>query len=121
LKHASRSPSVGNTTDSLAPSRLESENPISAGALPPVQHPAVAAQPGSTVWSMVFLAIMAGILAATQVGKVHIALPAIRSDLSLSLVAGSWLISAMNFLGLFGASLVGILLSSPGSSKGLAL
>jgi hypothetical protein len=42
---------------------------------------------------MVFLAIFAGILAATQVGKVHIALPAIRSDLALSLVAGSWLIS----------------------------
>jgi hypothetical protein len=28
---------------------------------------------------MVFLAIFAGILAATQVGKAHIALPAIRS------------------------------------------
>lgn len=58
---------------------------------------------------MVFLAIFAGILAATQVGKAHIALPAIRSDLKLSLEAASWLISAMNFLGLFGASLVGIL------------
>jgi MFS family permease len=100
---------VANITDSFAASGLKSENPISAGASPPIQHPAVAAQPGSTAWSMVFLAIIAGILAATQVGKVHIALPAIRSDLSLSLVAGSWLISAMNFLGLFGASLVGIL------------
>jgi MFS family permease len=57
----------------------------------------------------VLLSIFAGILAATQVGKAHIALPAIRSDLKLSLEAGSWLISAMNFLGLFGASFVGIL------------
>ena len=37
------------------------------------------------------LLLMAGILAATQVGKAHIALSAIRSDLGLSLVAGSWL------------------------------
>jgi MFS family permease len=67
---------------------------------------------------MVSLAIFAGILAATQVGKAHIALPAIRSDLHLSLVAASWLISAMNFLGLFGASLVGILAARYGFRLG---
>jgi MFS family permease len=70
---------------------------------------------------MVFLAICAGILAATQVGKAHIALPAIRSDLALSLVAGSWLISAINFLGLFGASLVGVLAARYGFRRFITL
>jgi MFS family permease len=69
----------------------------------------------------VFLSIFAGILAATQVGKAHIALPAIRSDLALSLEAGSWLISAMNFLGLFGASLVGILAARYGFRRFITL
>ena len=70
---------------------------------------------------MVSLAIFAGILAATQVGKAHIALPAIRSDLHLSLVAASWLISAMNFLGLLGPSLVGILAARYGFRRFITL
>jgi MFS family permease len=70
---------------------------------------------------MVSLAIFAGILGATQVGKAHIALPAIRSHLHLSLVAASWLISAMNFLGLFGASLVGILAARYGFRRFITL
>ena len=106
MKKTYRSPSGETAADPLAPSGLKSATPA-AGASPPGTPPAAATQTGTTAWLMVFLAIFAGILAATQVGKAHIALPAIRSDLKLSLVAGSWLISAMNFLGLFGASLVG--------------
>jgi MFS family permease len=120
LKKSPHSPFVENVTDPLASSGLKSATPI-ASASPPDQHPAVAAQHGGTAWLMVFLAIFAGILAATQVGKAHIALPAIRSDLGLSLVAGSWLISAMNFLGLFGASLVGILAARYGSRRFITL
>ena len=105
------------TTDPLAPSGQTSATPTPAGAPPPGPPPAVAAGPGTTAWLLVFLAIFAGLLAATQVGKAHIALPAIRSDLKLSLEAGSWLISAMNFLGLFGASLVGILAARYGSRR----
>ena len=105
------------TTDPLAPSGQTSATPTPAGAPPPGPPPAVAAGPGTTAWLLVFLAILAGLLAATQVGKAHIALPAIRSDLKLSLEAGSWLISAMNFLGLFGASLVGILAARYGSRR----
>lgn len=104
-----RSPSGENAPDPFTPSGLKSASLTPAGASPPGPQPAVTVQTGTTAWLMVFLAIFAGLLAATQVGKAHIALPAIRSDLKLSLEAGSWLISAMNFLGLFGASLVGVL------------
>jgi MFS transporter, DHA1 family, inner membrane transport protein len=111
---------VENATGPLASSGLKSATPF-ASASPPGPHPAVAVQSGGTAWLMVFLAIFAGILAATQVGKAHIALPAIRSELGLSLVAGSWLISAMNFLGLFGASLVGILAARYGFRRFITL
>jgi predicted MFS family arabinose efflux permease len=110
-----------NAADPLPPSGLKTASPTAASASPPGQDPAGAARPGTTAWLMVFLAITAGILAATQVGKAHIALPAIRSDLALSLVAGSWLISAMNFLGLFGASLVGILAARYGFRRFISL
>ncbi|HEY1896640.1 MAG TPA: MFS transporter [Terracidiphilus sp.] len=120
MKKTYRSPSGETAADPLALSGLKSATPA-AGASPPGTPPAAAAQTGTTAWLMVFLAIFAGILAATQVGKAHIALPAIRSDLKLSLVAGSWLISAMNFLGLFGASLVGILAARYGFRRFITL
>jgi MFS family permease len=120
LKKTYRSPSGETAADPLALSGPKNATPA-AGASPPGTPPAAAAQTGTTAWLMVFLAIFAGILAATQVGKAHIALPAIRSDLKLSLVAGSWLISAMNFLGLFGASLVGILAARYGFRRFITL
>jgi MFS family permease len=121
LKNPSRLASGESATDPLIPSGLKSAGATAASASPPGAHPAVAARPVGTAWLMVFPAIFAGILAATQVGKAHIALPAIRSDLALSLVAGSWLISAMNFLGLFGASLVGILAARYGFRRFITL
>ena len=117
MKKSSSSPSGENATDPSAHSVLKDASPPAASASPPGQSAALSGQPGQTAWLMVSLAIFAGILAATQVGKAHIALPAIRSDLHLSLVAASWLISAMNFLGLFGASLVGINRSHRGMRK----
>jgi hypothetical protein len=64
---------------------------------------------GATAWSWVLLAIGAGVLAAVQVGKAHIALPSIRSSFSLSLVDASWILSALSFVGLFVATPVGSL------------
>jgi MFS transporter, DHA1 family, inner membrane transport protein len=121
LKKSSNSPSGENATDPSAHSVLKGASPPAASASPPGQSAALSGQPGQTAWLMVSLAIFAGILAATQVGKAHIALPAIRSDLHLSLVAASWLISAMNFLGLFGASLVGILAARYGFRRFITL
>ena len=47
-----------------------------------------------TRWGIVFLIICAGIIAAFQVGKAAIAVPALRDDLSISLVFASWIVGA---------------------------
>lgn len=46
-------------------------------------------------WGIVLLAVSAGVFVAFQVGKVPGALPVIRDDLGMTLVAGSWLISLL--------------------------
>jgi len=48
------------------------------------------ARPIRTPWLTVLLAICAGMLAAFQVGKVHIALSSVRQSFSLGLISASW-------------------------------
>ena len=55
----------------------------------------------STDWGRVFLLFGAGVVGAFHVGKVPPVLPVLRSDLSLSLVMGGWLLSAISLLGAF--------------------
>src|SRR5580704_11536059 len=74
-----------------------------------------------TSWVPVLLAIGAGILAAFQVGKVHIALPSIRHSFALSLVSASWLLSALSVVGLFVAAPVGSYAGKRGAKKNLIL
>jgi len=52
-----------------------------------------------TRWGIVFLLICAGIIAAFQVGKAAIAIPALREDLDISLVFASWIVGALGALG----------------------
>jgi predicted MFS family arabinose efflux permease len=52
-----------------------------------------------TRWGLVFLLICAGIIAAFQVGKAAIAVPALREDLDISLVFASWIVGALGALG----------------------
>jgi predicted MFS family arabinose efflux permease len=52
-----------------------------------------------THWGLVFLLICAGIIAAFQVGKAAIAVPALREDLDISLVFASWIVGALGALG----------------------
>ena len=66
-------------------------------------------RPAKTSWLTVLLAISAGVLAAFQVGKVHIALSSIRQSFSLGLVSASWILSALSIVGLFAAIPVGTL------------
>lgn len=47
----------------------------------------------ATRWSYVALAIIAGLAAAAHVGKLPPALPAVRGELGLGLVAGGWVVS----------------------------
>lgn len=70
-----------------------------------------------TSWLTVALAILAGALAAFQIGKVHIALPSIRQSFSLGLFSASWILSALNIVGLFSATPAGTLSSRMGNKR----
>lgn len=52
-----------------------------------------------TDWPVVLLLVGAGVVAAFQIGKAPAALPVLRADLALSLVAAGWVISMFNVLG----------------------
>lgn len=67
------------------------------------------ARPITTSWLTVILAISAGMLAAFQVGKVHIALSSVRQSFSLGLISASWILSALSIVGLFAAIPTGTL------------
>ena len=49
-----------------------------------------------TRWGVVVLATMAGMMGALQVGKVPPAIPTLRADLALGLVAAGWVASTFN-------------------------
>lgn len=64
---------------------------------------AASAQPGRSRWSVVAIAIAAGIVAAVQVGKVPPLITLLQAELGLSLLAAGWLASLFNLTGaLFG-------------------
>jgi MFS family permease len=70
-----------------------------------------------TAWGTVLLAICAGFFAAFQVGKVHIALLSIRQSFSLDLVSASWILSALNVVGLIAAVPIGTLSAHWGNRR----
>lgn len=63
--------------------------------------------PSSTHWPTVLTAIGLGWLSAVAVGKMPPALPLLRTDLGLGLVAAGWLTSLIGLTGAFGAIAVG--------------
>ncbi len=60
-----------------------------------------------TNWPVVLLVIGAGIVVAFQIGKAPAALPLLRADLGLGLVASGWVISMMNVIGTLLGMLIG--------------
>lgn len=64
-----------------------------------------------TRWGIVVLLIFTGMLAAFQVGKAAIAVPALRDDLGMSLFAASWIVGALGALGAAIALPAGLVLS----------
>lgn len=91
------------------------------------------ASPDRTDWRLVLLALGCGVLGALQVGKVPLALPAIRAEYGLDLAAGGFVASLFNLVGaLFGfvtglaadrighrrAALAGLILLAVGSAAG---
>ncbi len=55
---------------------------------------------GTTRWGVVILLTLTGSLATAHIYKLAMAMPVIRSDLGLGLVAGGWLFSMVNLLAL---------------------
>jgi DHA1 family inner membrane transport protein len=69
----------------------------------PVTEPSVeAVRAMPTDWRAVLIVVASGVVAALQVGKGIIALPALRADFSLGLEAAGWVISIFAVLGVVG-------------------
>jgi len=62
-----------------------------------------------TRWNVVLLVVGAGVVAAFQVGKAPAAIPALRVELGMSLLAASWVISLLNAIAVAGGMAAGIL------------
>lgn len=60
-------------------------------AAPAARQPALS--PATTRWSVVVVAVCAGIIGGFQIGKVPPALSAIRAELGIGMVAGGWVMS----------------------------
>src|SRR5512139_610146 len=63
---------------------------------------------GTTNWPSIAAAIAAGVVGAFYIGKLPAALPELKADFSLSLVAASWVVSIFNALAVFAAPLFGL-------------
>jgi predicted MFS family arabinose efflux permease len=63
---------------------------------------------GPTNWPSIAAAIAAGVVGAFYIGKLPAALPELKADFSLSLVAASWVVSIFNALAVFAAPLFGL-------------
>jgi predicted MFS family arabinose efflux permease len=70
-----------------------------------------------TRWGLIFLLFGGGVAAAFQIGKVPPALPAVRSELGLSLFAASWLVSIFSILGASSGVFIGALADWIGRRK----
>ena len=70
-----------------------------------------------TAWGTVILITAAGAMAAAQVGKLPPALPLMRSELGFGLVAGGFVLSLFNLLGLAVAVLLGGLADRVGRTR----
>lgn len=69
--------------------------------------PAAAPAPDRTSWSAVAVVVLVGVLAAAHVGKLPPALPLIRADLGMGLVAAGVAIALFSVLGMTVAVLLG--------------
>ncbi|MCC5986255.1 MAG: MFS transporter [Pararhodobacter sp.] len=70
-----------------------------------------------TAWGAVTLAVLGGVMAAVHVGKLPPALPVMRDELGFGLVAGGFVISLFNLLGMFLALIVGALAGGLGRER----
>lgn len=67
--------------------------------------------PSKTRWGAILALIVGGIVAALQIGKAAVALPALQTELALSLSAAAWIVGAYSALGAVAGLPVGITIS----------
>lgn len=79
------------------------------------------AEAAPTRWPAVAVVVAAGVVAALQVGKGAIALPALRAEFGLGLEAAGWIMSVFALLGVVGGIPVGAAVSRFGDRRLLAL
>ncbi len=77
--------------------------------------------PRKTDWRSVFVLLLAGLVAACQVGKAAIAVPLLREDLGLSLVMASWVVGSYGVLGALAGLPAGIGVSRIGTRTAVIL
>jgi MFS family permease len=79
----------------------------------------------ATPWRTVWLIVAAGIAGAFQVGKVPVALPAIRAELGMSIAGAAWVLSIFNLIGVGAGMPMGAVIGRLGARRmtisGLAL
>ena len=67
--------------------------------------------PTQTRWGVVAALLIAGVIAALQIGKASIALPALQRELMLTLTVASWVVGAYGVLGAFAGLPAGVMSS----------
>src|SRR5260370_31410769 len=87
-----------------------------------MQHASVAARDdringAETRWPLVWALILAGVIAAFQIGKAPIAIPLLRHELGLSLTFASWIIGVYAVVGAIAGLPAGLVINSPGPRR----
>lgn len=87
--------------------------------MPPPPPPAVPPAPeqATTHWAAVAAVLAAGLAIALNVGKVPVALPALRAELGLSLVQAGWVSSMLVTLAFLGAAFTGMWVGRAGALR----
>jgi cyanate permease len=70
-----------------------------------------------TAWAAVFAATLCGIAVAMNIGKVPIALPQLREQFDLSLVAAGWMVATFNTIAVLSGVFIGIWVDRVGALR----
>src|SRR5690348_6161908 len=95
---------VGHVALQAVPRRMSSDAPSQA----PLEANAPTRAPIRTRWDIILVAFGAGMVAAGHIGKLPAALPEIRAELALNLVAAGWIVSIFNAVTILLGMLVGV-------------
>jgi MFS family permease len=75
----------------------------------------------TTQWHLVWTLILAGVVAAFQIGKAPIAIPLLRQDLGLSLAFASWVVGIYAVVGGIAGLPAGLVINALGARRSLVI